>query len=319
MALTDTGSARMSFLRGAGAPPATPAWLNLPFTSESLSEKLTSGNSAVMRDDRQFASSRILRAESQGDVGLEMAKGLWFDEICQGITQATAVFPASPASLASDDIVNGKTKTFFAFEKRLEAESGNQYMRFQDCQISTLSIDVQSNALVGMTMGVIGLNSSNDTAEIAGATYAAFDVDDQMDANSAVLEFKTSGDVAIDVTANSFTLSLDNQMRGQQAVGSLYNAGNASGRFKATISTNVYFRNQDLYNKFIANEGIKLFVTLNDSAGNYYKFSMENVKVTGYDASAAGADQDIILPIEFQAYPAASAGDKTLTITRYTA
>lgn len=318
MALTDTSSAKLSFIRGAGAIPSTPAFLDLPFTSESLSEKLTSAQSAAMRDDRQFASSRLVRGESTGDVGLEMAYGLWFDEILSGVLQATA-FPVSPTSADSDDMVNDKKRTFFAFEKKLEAESGLQYTRFQDCQISTLSLDVQANALASMSMGVVGLSSSNATTLIPDATYAAFDLDDQMDTNSAVLEFKDSGDTAIDVTAQSFSLALDNQMRGQQAVGHFYNAGNASGRFKATMSASIYFRNQEIYNKFINNEGIKVFITLQDTAGNYYKFSMENVKTTSYDISAGGADQDLVASVELQAFPAASMADKTLKVTRYTA
>lgn len=316
--LTDTGSARLAFLRGTGAPPATPTWLTLPFTSETLSEKLTSAQSAAMRDDRQFAGTRIVRAESSGDVGLEMASGLWFDEILQGVLQAAAVFPPNPSGPIVEDITNGKTKTYFAFEKRLEAETGNQYMRFQDCQINSLSLDIQSNALVSMSMGVIGLNSSNDTAEIASSTYDAFDLDDQMDTNTALLEFKDSGDTTIDVTAQSLSLSIDNQMRGQQAIGSLYNAGNASGRIKVTMSTSIYFRNQELYNKFMANEGIKVFLTLQDTTGRFYRFGMENVKTTNYDINAGGADQDLVATVELQAFPATSAGDKTITVSRNT-
>jgi len=318
MALTDTGSARVSFLRGTGAPPATPAWLDLPFTSESLSEKLSSTQSSVMRADRQFAGSRVIRAESGGDVGLEMAYGLWFDELLSGVVQSTAVFPPAPLAGAIDSIVNDKVKAFFAFEKRLEASTGFQYMTFNDCQINTLSLDIKANALATMTVGVVGLNSSNATAEAAGATYAAFNINDQMDSNSAVLEFKDSANVVLPVIANSLSFNIDNQMRGQQAIGSLYNAGNASGRLKVTMSASIYFRDQTLYTKFMANSGIKVFITLSDTAGNTYKFGMENVKVTSYDVSAGGADQDMVVPIEFQAFPAVAAANKTITITRTT-
>ena len=318
MALTDTGSARVAFLRKAGAMPTTPTLSLLPFTSESLSEKLTSAQSAAMREDRQFAGTRIVRGESTGDLGLEVAYGFWLDELLSGMLQTTA-FPASPLSLASDDMTNGQEKVFFIFEKRLEAEAGQTYTVFQDCQINTMSFDVQSNTLANMTMGVVGLQSLQPLTETAGSTYTAYDLDDQMDTNSADLVFTDKDDVAIDVTAQSLSLSLDNQMRGQQAVGHFYNAGNASGRFKATMSASIYFRNKALYDKFKGNEGIKVYLTLNDTAGNYYKFSMENVKTTSYDIAAGGADQDLVASVELQAFPAASAGDKTLTITRYTA
>lgn len=325
MALTDTGSARLAFIRGAGAIgggtiPATPAMLSIPFTSESLSEKLTSAQSAAMRDDRQFAGSRLVRGESTGDVGMEVAYGLWFDELLSGVLQ-TPILPADPISLASDPIQNGADKTFFLFEKRLEAESGQQYSIFQDCQINTLSFDVQSNTLANMSMGVVGLASSNSTSE-GGGSYVAYDLSEQFDTNSALVEFKTAGDVAIDVTAQSLSLALDNQMRGQQAVGSFYNAGNASGRFKATMSGSLYFRNMTLYDNFIANTAIKTFITLTDDSGNYYKFAMENVKVTSHDVAAGGADQDLIVSVELQGFPAAGSlpvANKTLTVTRYTA
>jgi len=165
-------------------------------------------------------------------------------------------------------------------------------------------------------MGVVGLNSANDTAILSGATYVPYDLDDQMDTNSASLIFKDAGDTGIDVTAQSFSLSIDNQMRAQQAVGHFYNAGNASGRIKVTMSGSIYFRNQDLYAKFIANAGIKVFLALQDTAGNSYEFSMENVKVTSHDISAGGADQDLVASIELQAFPAASASDKSISVKR---
>lgn len=325
MALTDTGSAGLSFIRGAGAngsgapPTTTPNFLTLPFTSESLTEKLTSASSAAMRDDRQFAGTRLVRGESAGDVGLEMAYGLWFDEIISGVLQSGAVFPPNPVSTDSDSMTNGKTKTFFVFEKKLEAETGFQYTRFQDCQIGTLSIDVQANSLANMSMSVTGLQSFNDTIPLTGATYTQYDLTDQMDTNSAVLEFRDINDTPIDATVQSMSLALDNQLRGQQAVGHFYNAGNASGRFKCTITASIYFRSMVLYEKFKTNAGIKVFLTLLDSAGNYYKFAMEYVNVTSHEVAAGGADQDLVASVELQALPAASAGNKTLTVTRYTA
>lgn len=320
MALTDTSTSRLAFLRIANekdAMPTNPTLYELPFTSESLSEKLTSAQSASIRADRQFAGSRLVRGESSGDVGLEVAYGLWFDELLSGVMQATP-FPASPLANASDTMSNDKTKTFFIFEKRLEAESGNTYTVFQGCQINTLSFDVQSNSLANMSIGVVGLqavDAPNDT----GHTYTAYNIDKQIDTNSVNLEFKTLADVVIPVTAQSFSLALDNQMRGQQAVGSFYNAGNASGRFKATMSASIYFRNNTLFNNFKNNTGIKVIVTLNDDAGNYYKFAMNNVKVTSYDISAGGADQDLVASVELQAFPDTATPYKTLTITRFTA
>ena len=328
MALTDTGSARLAFIRGSGiiggsggdggvAIAASPVMQTMPFTSESLSKKLTSAQSAAMRDDRQFAGSRLVRGESSGDIGLEVAAGFWLDELLSGVLQTTA-FPANPSSSDSDAMVNGQTKTFFLFEKRLEAESGMQFTTFQDCQVSMMSFDVQANSLANMSISLLGLDAVNGTSQ-GGGSYSSYDLDDQMDTNSASLEFKTSGDVDIDVTAQSFSLALDNQMRGQQAVGYFFNAGNASGRFKTTMSASVYFRNMDLYTNFVNNTGFKVFLTLSDTAGNYYKFAMENVKVTSHDISAGGADQDLIASLELQAFPASSAADKTLTVTRYTA
>lgn len=319
MALTDTSTARLAMIRGAGAPPATPSWINLPFTNAALSEKLTSAASQSMRDDRQFAGTRLVRGESTGDVGLELAYGFWFDELLSGVLQAGAVYPANPTSGDDDDLANGLTKTFFAFEERLEAETGFNYTVFQDCQIGTMTFDVQANSLASFTIGVVGLASSNSTAEIAGATYQQYDLTDQMDTNTAVLEMKEQNDTAIDATVQNMSLTIDNQMRGQQAVGHFYNAGNASGRFKVTMSAALYFRSMELYNKFIANEGIKIHLKFQDSAGNYYQFIMDYVNVTSYEVAVGGADQDLIANVEFQALPATGGTQKTLTVRRHTA
>jgi hypothetical protein len=216
-------------------------------------------------------------------------------------------------------ITNDKIRTYFLFEKRLEAESGDQYTAFQDCQINTLSFDIQSNTLANMSIGVMGLQAAVSTTQTAGASYAAYDLGNQFDTNGASLEFKTLAGVPINVTAQSFSLSLDNQMRGQQAVGNLYNVGNASGRFKSTMSASIYFRNTDLFNDFKNNVGLQVIVTLTDDLGNFYKFAMENVKVTSYDIAAGGADQDLIASVELQAFPKTASPYKTLTVTRYTA
>lgn len=321
--LADTSSARLAMIKNEGAMPSTPTLLELPFTSDSLAEKLTSAQSAAMRADRQFSSSRLVRGESSGDVGLEAAFDVWFDQLLGAVLQsdenAGAGFPA-PVASSTETIMNGQTQASFLFEKRLQDGEGVfHYDIFQDCQINTLSFDLQANSLANFTIGVRGLDSSTSTDEAdgqAGATYTAFDLDQQFDTNSAMVAFAEQDDTAIPVTAQNLSVNIDNQMRGQQAVGSFNDAGTASGRFKVMLSGSIYFRNQTLYNKFKANEGIKVSITLQDSLGNKYVFRMDNVKTTSYELSAGGADQDLVVPIELQAFPATSGNKKTLEIDR---
>lgn len=339
MSLGDTSSAKLRF-----APEILPIvagantyakWWDLPFTSESLTEKLTSAQSAAMRDDRQMAGTRLVRGEAGGDVGIETAFGNWMDLLLQAALQSPTEFgldPTQPANGAGDGtaddegfdntgfdwdmITNGKNSRQFAFEKKLTGGDGNDYFSvFRGCQINTLNFDFQSNSLANATVGVRGL-STEDNGVARTGTEEAYDLDDQFDTSAnAKFEFFDQDDSPLPVTAQNMSLSIDNQMRGQQAIGSFGDAGVASGRIKVMMSGSFYFYDKSLTNKFKANSGIKVYITLTNSAGFKYRFRMYNVKVTSDDLAAGGADQDLVQPLELQSFPDATY-NRTITVDR---
>jgi hypothetical protein len=99
----------------------------------------------------------------------------------------------------------------------------------------------------------------------------------------------------------SADITIDNSLRGQDAVGVLGNAGVAAGTIKASGKLEVYFADQTMYNKFLNNTETSLAIPVQDNAGNGYVFVFPRMKYTAAKVNAGGLDQDNMLSLDFTA------------------
>lgn len=93
----------------------------------------------------------------------------------------------------------------------------------------------------------------------------------------------------------SMSMELTNNLRGQEAVGTLGYIGIALGRVEITGNIELYFENGDEYQTFLDNDDFRFSFVVQDSDGNSYQFIFPRVKYEEGTILSGGLDQDLMV------------------------
>ena len=205
----------------------------------------------------------------------------------------------SGASISSSRLVNGNTMKSYSLEVgHLDISQFRQYLGMipskMDLKIATGGIIGGSVDFMGKSMLLVSSTGMGTAVASKGYTPAnavrgVFDIIEGTTSISATTYIKSAD------------LSLDNTLRGQDAVGVFGNAGVAAGTIKATGKLEIYFADATIYNKFLNNTETSISIPVQDTMGNGYVFYFPRVKYTAAKVNAGGLDQDNMLSVDFQA------------------
>lgn len=305
---------------------STVTWEPIPMTGESLSTNLSSTVSEQITPTRSYAGSKLTQGEVSGSVNFEAQAGDFFYDMLIAVLQAdkkTTVGTNTAGSLwaTGATIKNASTKHCFAFLKRILVASGKwDWYIFRGVQVGSMSLEISPGALITGTVNLMGVSPEAPHADAAKPgtwTLNAMDTLPLMSGVDSLQNFDIlSGTTSTGVTMQSVSMNFDNQLRQQQAVGinSIYAAGVASGRFMATYSGSAYYANPTIYNAFVGDDSLSITGQLLDSSSNGIQFDSDAVKVTsGSTPTADGADQDLMISTEFQAFEDSTNGTVLIT------
>lgn len=306
-------------------------WLPINMTGESISTNLTSAVSEQITANRSYAGSKLTQGEVSGAINYELQASTFVYDMLVSILQAnedTAFEASSNSWTAGNSIQNASSKHCFALLKRVAVADGNyDWYVFRGVQASSMSFDISPNALITGSINIMGVRpddpiEATSLSEIPNWTFAAAEelplmsgVDSLKNFSIAAWNGATWDETG--VTMQSVTITLDDQLRQQNAIGinSIYAAGVASGRFKATYSGSAYYADPKIYSAFVNDTKIQIQGSLLDSDGNGFSFLSDFVKVTsGSIPTAGGADQDLMISTDFQAFEDTING--TIKLTR---
>ena len=93
----------------------------------------------------------------------------------------------------------------------------------------------------------------------------------------------------------SMSMELNNNLRGQEAVGHLGYIGIALGRLEITGNIELYFEDANEYQTFLDNDDFKFSFVVQDVDGNSYKFIFPRVKYEEGTILSGGLDQDLMV------------------------
>lgn len=106
----------------------------------------------------------------------------------------------------------------------------------------------------------------------------------------------------------SMSMDLTNNLRGQEAVGTLGYIGIALGRLEITGNIELYFEDASEYTTFLNNDDFRFSFVVQDVDGNYYKFIFPRVKYEEGTILSGGLDQDLMVSGKWRAlYDASTA------------
>ncbi|WP_298983485.1 phage tail tube protein [uncultured Roseibium sp.] len=216
--------------------------------------------------------------------------------------QLTAVTNDAAVSVKSSGILrNGTTAHSFSIEK--EFADVTQFFLYQGMMVSAMEMNFAAEEILGGAFTFMGKTSVNGGATYGDGTPTAAASTQVMNSVNHLSNLRESGTVLSDndTFLRSMSISLDNGLRGQKAIGDAGNVGVGLGRCNVTGTIEMYFIDGALYGKFIAETEISFDWRIVDTAGNAYIFTMPRVKLTSPTIAAGAADEDVIASFEFQA------------------
>jgi hypothetical protein len=222
---------------------------------------------------------------------------------------------------------NEKTDRSFTFEKNLAADGDDHFFIFSGQKASSLSLSMTTGSIISGDIGFMGATPAASATSKDGDGYTAASSNQLMNSVSNVrglslhsIASNGTATLITDTTFQELSLSIDNNMREQPGIGSLFSQGIGSGRFKVEASATMYFTNREVYDKFLSNGSMQLRFQVTDSKdvyGNRYGFVLPELKITTYEAAATGADTDIMATIGFTGQADTLSGTgSSLIITR---
>lgn len=285
-----------------GVTPTTPALETIRHTGTTLGLAKDTLQSEELRADRQIADFRHGARQVNGDISIELSFGS-FDVILEALLLGT---------WTGDVLKAGVTRRSFTLERWFSDMQSAQrpFHIFSGVEFNTLAMQINANAMITGTIGVIGKEASAVTTQLTGATFP--DVSTTTPLDSFTGSLKEAGVVIAVVT--EIALNLDNGMAARFVVGSKSTIRPSIGRSNVTGTVTAYFEDSSLIDKFWNETETSIEFELPDEDGNKYTFLLPRLKYTGGKPDVAG-EGPITLAMPFQALLDSTLGTQ-LQITR---
>ena len=279
-----------------GSAPA--GFSELRNTEDSISLVRDNFVSDERRGDRGIHEIRLGNKQPAGDIGFELSWGAFDDflEVALGGTWGGNI------------LKKGNTLGSFSVVKSFSDIS--QYQLFTGGLINTLSIDINSNAMVTGSFGMLFKDMSSSSGDYVTDTPAIVGTAHPFDGFSGTIT-EGGGGIAV---VSSFSMSLDNGFDRNFVLMASTNPQVTSGKSNVTGSVTLYFEDTTEYTKFVNETESSLTITLSDLDSNTLAINLPRIKYTSAE-TPVNSDGAVIITMNFQALDDSSAASN-IVITR---
>ena len=234
---------------------------------------------------------------------------------------------ATAAATNGGTLENASVGRSFTFEKNFVVDGTDNFFLFSGQRASSLSLSMSTGSIVSGEISFMGATPAASGTSQEASSYSAALTNELMNSVSNVKGLSMNAvspagafTLITGATFQELTLSINNNLRDQSAVGSLFPQGIGSGRIKVESTASLYFANRELFDQFLVNGSVQIRFQLTDSAdvyGNRYGFVLPEMKIASHEATAGGTDSDIMASVNFAAQKDARSGTgKSILITR---
>jgi hypothetical protein len=237
------------------------------------------------------------------------------------------VAPAFDATVASgtDTIVitgaylrNGTTEHSYTVIRYHGGLSSNQYFTFLGQVVNSFNLSAQAGSILTGSFDFIGKRATltQTSTAVSGATAAGTNA--VLNAVSNVGEVKEAGSEVSSCLVQGIDFTVTNNVRGLKAIGTLGNCDIGVGKIDVTGTLSAYFKDDSLYDKYLAGTTTSISYKVEDTSGNAYIFDFPRVEFESDGVNVGGQDQDVVESLGFRAYKDPTYG-YTVQISKFAA
>jgi hypothetical protein len=184
-------------------------------------------------------------------------------------------------------------------------------------EVNTLTINAAAASLVTGTVEFLGKTGTYLNTDVSGASYTAVPTGEIMNAVSDV------GFLSVDETEVAspnyildMTLTINNNLIRNLAVGNLGAINLAAGECNVSGTINVYFGNKSYADYLLNQTELSLSFVFTDSENDYaYVIDLPSVKLSSGTPGVPGKNDNVMIPCGFQAFYNSTLG-YTISIQR---
>lgn len=202
-----------------------------------------------------------------------------------------------------DYIRNGVVENTYALERQFQDHSPITFEYFNQMTLGVLALTVTAQSILTGSSTWLGTKSNMTETRFVGSTDVAAPTEDVMNSSSHVVKIGENGaEVAGPNFVLAFGININNQLRGQPAVGQVGLADIGAGEADITGVMTTYFGNKDLAEKVINNTATDTHMVLeNGILLKAIVMDLPRVKFIAGAPSVPGKNNDVTVPLEFGA------------------
>ena len=239
-----------------GTTPATPAFLPIRFTADSLILNKETLLSAEITGTRDTGDVRTGANEVTGSISGELSAGT-FDDFIEAALQGT--WTADVLKVGSEK------RSFTIMRETLDSDGVQHFDLFTGCEIASMTFNCAVNSIVTVEFPVIGRGADYDATEPAGATYGTKTATNPM--------IFVDGDLDVGGGAQALVTSVqqstDNGASGQRAIGSENLAYIGFGNANNTMTIDGAYCDTAIVDNFATEADVAVTMTFTLSGDSY--------------------------------------------------
>lgn len=282
----------------------------VPFTTEGFSMSKTAVNSTAIRGNRRNSGSKNTSGTATGAATVEFGGTQFILDMLQLLMMNTWVNVDDADPTKGKYLIDGSTRQFAVWEKTVKTGGLPTDMQYHERYfgeaINDATIDLSESALITMAMNMLGVfadtakaaqgaNGLGGSMALSKTAPAEYEIADSSN-NLQNLVITDSQDAALEMTFSKASLQVQNNVREQKALGSVFASGVGLGKVNVQLSGDVYFYDQTLLDVHLNNERVKGSMEIATREGTF-TFLLPNLVAQSPSSNAQGENQDYMTSV----------------------
>lgn len=217
-----------------------------------------------------------------------------------------------------DRIRNGIAENFYSLERTFNDHIPVTYEYFSGMRVNTLALTLATQSIATASASFMGFSASATETRFAGSTDKAAKVNTVLNTSANVGRI---GRGATEIVGPNFVLdaaiSINNNLRRQNAIGNLGSVGIGAGEFAVTGTLNAFFGNKDLLDDVLNNTERSLDLRFTDALNKTVVIDLPRLKYSSGFPAVPGKNQDVLINLGFQSILESATNLYTMQIQRF--